>query len=80
MEEQDSRHAIGIDTRVIVALAFGYHYQAQNQTQVRYQQQGGAYESPLFAHGAEDEVGILLGYKTQFGLRSLQEPLARELP
>ena len=79
MEEEDACHAVCIYAREVVALSFGNHYQSQDETQIGNQQSGRTEESPFFAHGAEDKVGVLLGYKAQFGLCALQETFACEL-
>ena len=47
---------------------------------IGYEQGGRTDEARLFAHGAEDEVRLLLGDVVELRLRPLEEAFAREAP
>ena len=51
--------------------------EAQDECQVDQQHAGRTDEALLLAHGAEDEVCVLLGHILELGLRAVEESLAR---
>ena len=76
MENQIRSHAIAVDSAKCRSLAFGYGDDAQYKEQERAEHQGGSHKSLLFAYGAENEVGVLLGNIFQLGLSAVEESLA----
>lgn len=78
MEEEDAQHGVAVDAAKGGGLAFGQDDEAQDKGQEECQHGGGAQEAFLLAHGAEDEVRVLLGDILQLGLRAVEEALARQ--
>ena len=78
MEEEDTCHCVGVDTREHAPLPLCDGYQSQNKEQINEQHENRAYKSPFLTYGAEDEVRILLRHKLQFGLRAVEVPFAQE--
>ena len=78
MYEKNSRDTIAIDTAEARHLTLCQRQDTQDEGAVEDQQQRGADEARFLAHGAEDEVCLLLGHVVQLGLRPLEEALARQ--
>ena len=78
MEEYDRGYAIAVHSREGRPLPFGQYDQPDDQSRKHAQDEQAANESPLFTHGAKDEIGALLRYKVQAGLCSLKEALTQE--
>ena len=76
MKQEDAEHGVAIDAPKGGMLPLGHHNQAKDEHQKEQQHSRGAYEALLLTHGAEDEVGVLLGHVLQLGLRAVEEPLA----
>ena len=71
VEQEDTHHAIAIHTAEDIGLPLGQMDEAQNEAQKQCQDNCAANEALFLAHGAEDEVGVLLGHIFQFGLRAV---------
>ena len=76
MEQEDAHHAITIDAAKDIGLPLGQVDKAKDEAQEQQQHNGAADETFLLAHGAEDEVGVLLGDVLQLGLRAVEESLS----
>ena len=69
-------HAIAIDAAKAHGLTLREIDESPDECQEQQQHTSRAQETLFLAHGAEDEVGILLGHELQFGLCTIQETLA----
>ena len=78
MEQQDRGHAVAVDAPEGLLLPFAHAHEPQDQQTEQHEDEGCAEESPLFADGAEDEVGVFFGDESVFDLGSLQEALSGE--
>ena len=76
MEEEDAQHAIAVDAPEAEGLSLGQLDEPQYQGKEEQQHAGRAEEAFLLAHGAENEVGVLLWHELQLGLRAVEESLA----
>ena len=63
MEEEDAQHAIAIHPTKLERLSLSQVNQSQYQSQEQEQYASRTEESFFFAHGAEDEVGVLFGHE-----------------
>ena len=79
VEQQDRRHAVAVDASERLLLPFAHAHQPQDQQAQQRQHHDRAEESPLLAHGAEDEVGVLFGDEPVFDLGPFEEALAPEV-
>ena len=52
--------------------------ETQDKRQEKHEDTCGSYESLFLAHGAEDEVSVLLRHILELGLRAVEESLALE--
>nr|GFD61277.1 hypothetical protein [Tanacetum cinerariifolium] len=55
----------------------GHQQDAPEQGEVQRNNDQAAHPAPLLPHGAEDEVGTLLGHEVELGLGAFQEALAQ---
>ena len=78
MEEEDAQDGIAVDAPEGGGLALGQDNEAQDEDEEEHEYQGRSEETFLLAHGAEDEVRVLLGDVFQLGLRAVQEAFARQ--
>lgn len=78
MEEEDREDTISIDTGKGGGLPLGKMDETQDKRQEEHKDTCCSYESLFFAHGAEDEVSVLLRHILELGLRAIEESLALE--
>ena len=78
MEKEHRGYTIAVYPAEGERLPFGELEQPEYERQEHQQYACRAYKALFFAHGAEDEVGVLLGHKLQLGLCSVEEALAFE--
>ena len=76
MEQEDAHHTISVHPAEGVGLPFRHMDEPQDEQQEEQQHRGTADESLLLAHGAEDEVGVLLGHILELRLGTVEETLA----
>ena len=74
MEKEHRGYTIAVYPAEGERLPFGKLHQSQYQRQEHQQHASRTYKALLFAHGAEDEVGVLLGHELQLGLLPLSPP------
>ena len=75
MKEKYAHHAVAVYAPEGVGLALRKVYEAQYEGKEKQQHHRTAYEALLLAHGAEDEVGVLLRHVLQLRLRAVEEAL-----
>ena len=73
MEQENTHHAIAIDTPKGKGLPLGQMNQTENEHQEQHQHSGGSPKTFFFPDRTENEIGILFRHVLQFGLRPVQE-------
>ena len=78
MEEKDGGDGIAIEARKGGALPFGQKDEPDEQQHIGCHNNQATHETPFFAHGAENKVGLLLGYEVGLGDGAIEEALAHQ--
>ena len=78
MEEEDTQHTVAIDAPELEGLPLGQVDKPQDEREKEQQHTCRPYKALFLAHGAEDEVGVLLGHVLELGLGSVEEAFALE--
>lgn len=78
MEEEYRCHAVAVYAPKGEGLSLGKRKQSEYEDEEQQQYASRTDETLLLAHGAEDEVGVLLGHVLELGLGSVEEAFALE--
>ena len=78
MEEEDGGNGVTIEAGKGGPLSFGHGYKVDEQSDVCGDEGQASEEAPFLAHGAEDEVGLLLRHEVCFGDGAVEEPFAEQ--
>lgn len=78
MEEEHRCHTVAVYAPKGEGLSLGERKQSEYEDEEQQQHACRTDETLLLAHGAEDEVGVLLGHELQLGLRAVEEAFAFE--
>ena len=78
MEEENAHHTIAIDSAHRVGLSFGHDDESPDEQEIDDEHTCRTDKAFFFAHGAEDEVGVLLWHIAEFRLGAVEESFAEQ--
>src|SRR5574344_102358 len=78
MEEEYAQHTIAIDSSHRIGLTFSHDNKSPDEEQIDNKHSCCSYKSFFFSNCTEDEVGMLLGYIFQFGLRTIEKAFSQK--
>ena len=76
MHEQAACQTIAVNPGETLSTVLGIFYNLQNQKHIQRYDSKAAYEAPLLAHGAEDEIGTLFRDESVRRLSAVHIPLS----